>query len=535
MPTSNIYHLLLLYKNYFFLIFNDIASRAMHNRKLHYLILCVFVILKIVAQYILIDPLYDLQRDEYLHLDQAQHLAWGYMSVPPFTSWMAWLIDCLGNNVFWVRFFPALFGGLTLAVVWAMIEALGGGLWATSLAAIALLFSVLLRLNMLFQPNSFDVLAWTSLYYCWVRYFQTWQAKWIYLAAACFTLGFLNKYNIVFLLMGFLPAVLLTPQRQCFFKKELYGASALALLLIMPNLYWQYQQHFPVFHHLALLAKTQLVHVDRLDFLKNQVFFFLGAWVWILLGLYALARYKAFAMARALGWSFCFTLGVFMYFKAKDYYAIGLYPIYIAFGVVYAENRLKVSVRRYVWLASVASILGFFIPLYQIGFPNRTPVYISQHRAKYEPWGVLRWEDGKNHDLPQDFADMLGWKSLAGAVDSVFSQLPHPDATLVLCDNYGQAGAINYYKRNPRLVAHTFNADYVHWFRLDKPIQDVILVREKHNNDRSEEKPLFDTVYLATQRINRFAREDTILIYVLKGAKININQRIAKEIKEEEW
>ena len=38
-----------------------------------------FIILKFVLQYVLIDPEYDLHRDEYLHLDQAGHPAWGYL------------------------------------------------------------------------------------------------------------------------------------------------------------------------------------------------------------------------------------------------------------------------------------------------------------------------------------------------------------------------------------------------------------------------------------------------------------------------
>ena len=58
------------------------------------LILFGFIILKFVLQYLLISPDYDLQRDEYLHLDQAHHLAWGYLSVPPVTSWFSYLIFC---------------------------------------------------------------------------------------------------------------------------------------------------------------------------------------------------------------------------------------------------------------------------------------------------------------------------------------------------------------------------------------------------------------------------------------------------------
>ncbi len=72
-------------------------------------ILLVFIAVKFVLQYVLINPAYELQRDEYLHLDLGKHLATGYISVPPFTSWISYLIQLLGNGVFWVKFFPALF------------------------------------------------------------------------------------------------------------------------------------------------------------------------------------------------------------------------------------------------------------------------------------------------------------------------------------------------------------------------------------------------------------------------------------------
>src|SRR5687768_8510444 len=94
------------------------------------LILIGFILLKFLLQYVLISPEYDLQRDEYLHLDQANHLAWGYVSVPPVTSWISYLIKLLGNSVFWVKFFPALFGALTIVVVWKTIEELQGNLFA---------------------------------------------------------------------------------------------------------------------------------------------------------------------------------------------------------------------------------------------------------------------------------------------------------------------------------------------------------------------------------------------------------------------
>lgn len=128
-------------------------------------ILFGFILVKFLVQYALSNPYYDLQRDEYLYLDQANHLAWSYLSVPPITSWISWIVQLLDGSVFWVRFFPAIFGALTMLVVWKAIEELKGNLFALILGSISVLLSVLLRLNFLFQPNSLDVLSWTTFYF----------------------------------------------------------------------------------------------------------------------------------------------------------------------------------------------------------------------------------------------------------------------------------------------------------------------------------------------------------------------------------
>src|SRR5665647_3215259 len=158
------------------------------------IVLIGFIILKFLIQYSLTSPEYDLHRDEFLYLDQANHLAWGYLSVPPVTSWVSWIILFLGNSVFWIKFFPALFGALTIAVVWKAIEELNGNLFALILGATCILFSSLLRLNLLYQPNSLDVLSWTTFYYILIKYFNTKNTKWLFVAATVIAIGFLNKY-----------------------------------------------------------------------------------------------------------------------------------------------------------------------------------------------------------------------------------------------------------------------------------------------------------------------------------------------------
>lgn len=497
-------------------------------------ILISFIGLKFLLQFLLLSSEYDLQRDEYLHLDQANHLAWGYLSVPPFTSWTSYIIQLLGNSIFWIKFFPALYGALTIYIVWKAIEELNGSLFALILGATCVLFSALMRLNTLYQPNSFDVLSWTVLYFILLKYIKSDDSKWLYIGATVFAIGFLNKYNIIFLLIGLVPSLLITEHRKVFLKPTLYFAILVGIVLILPNLIWQYGNNFPVLHHLKELTETQLVNVNRFDFLKNQLLFFIGSLIVIFASFYALLFFKPFYKYRLFFSSILFTLIAFIYFKAKDYYAIGIYPIYISFGSVYIADILKDGWRKYLQPVAIAVPLLLFIPIFNVAFPNKSPEYIVQHSEKYKKLGLLRWEDGKDHLLPQDFADMLGWKELAQKVDSIYLRLPNKNNTLILCDNYGQAGAINYYT-SQKIQAVSFNADYINWFDLNKKYENLIRVKEAEeiNVELQETSPFFQNSTLADSITNQYAREFGTGIFLFTGAKIDIRQRIKDEIAEE--
>lgn len=214
---------------------------------------------------------------------------------------------------------------------------------------------------------------------------------------------------------------------------------------------------------------------------------------------------------------------------------MGLYPVYIALGSVYLESVLKTDWKKYLRPMAIALPLLFFIPMYKMIFPNKSPGYIVNHSGAYNTFGLLRWEDGKDHSLPQDFADMLGWKELAHKIDSIYSTLPYKERTLILCDNYGQAGAINYYSKNKNNRAVSFNADYINWFELDKKFDNLIRVKtfESEGDEFKETSPFFDTAYVAGSITNSFAREYGTTIFVFIKAKIDINKRIQEEIDVE--
>ncbi|RNI24539.1 glycosyltransferase family 39 protein [Rufibacter latericius] len=490
------------------------------STSIHWLLLGLLILLKFALQYALVDSSYDLHRDEYLHLDQANHLAAGYLSVPPFTSWVAWLVKALGNTVFWVRFFPALFGALTIVVVWKTVEELGGGLYARLLAGMAVLISALLRINMLFQPNSFDILSWTLTFYLLIRHIRTQRPLPLLWLGLIVGVGFLNKYNIVFLVIGLIPGLLLSGQGGIFKNRYLYLGGLLALLVVFPNLYWQFTHQFPVIRHMQELSATQLQHVNRADFWQDQLLFFFGS-VFLLIGaMVGFVRYAPFKPYRFIALTYWISMLVFTFLRAKSYYTIGLYPILLVFGSVYWEHLFREGWKRSTRPLWIGLNLALFLLLVNVIFPLLSPVEIQAKADKFKKLNLLKWEDGKDHPLPQDFADMLGWQELTAKAQLAFSQIPDAEKpyTLVLCENYGQAGAINFYDKSPLPPAYSFNADYIHWYPIQQEIKAIILVKTAGEQPlREEEKQYFSSVVNVGAIETAFAREQGTTLYLLRG------------------
>ena len=277
-----------------------------------------------------------------------------------------------------------MFGALTIVILWKAIEELKGTLFALILGATCILFSCILKSNALYQQNSLDVLSWATFSFVLIKYINTKKTKWLFIGAIVFAIGFLNKYNFAFLLVGLFPAIILSQQRKLFANKELVISVLLALILILPNLLWQYNNKFPVYYHMKELIETQLVNINRLDFFKEQLLYFAGSFLIILFAVYALLFYASFKKYKFFVLAMIFTLAMFDYLKAKGYYAIGLYPIYISFGSVFMGDVLKESRKRYLKSAMIAIPILFFILFFNVFFSNQSPGNIVKNSKAYK-------------------------------------------------------------------------------------------------------------------------------------------------------
>lgn len=490
-----------------------------------YWILLVCIAAKIILQLMLVNPVYELHRDEFLYLDQAFHPAAGYVSVPPFTAFMARIIYWLGSGLFWVRMVPAFFGAATILVAWLTVEALDGKLPAKVLTSVLLIFSVYTRINVLFQPNSFDILAWTVIFYLLIKYFSTHQAKWLFLLAFFTAIGLYNKYTILFLIAGLFTGLLFTGQRSFLSKQNFYVAAGFSLLLFLPNIIWQISNDFPVIHHMQALQESQLVNIKPIDFLFDQVKFGLVG-IPTIAACWALLFYKPFQPYRFIFWTFIVVTTLFTISHAKSYYSLGLYPVLLAIGCVYLEIVSKK------WKPVVFTLLALlhvsaFIFIVKYLMPYQSPSEIVANKQRYEKMGLLRWEDGMNHPLPQDFADMLGWQEMADKALAACQMVSAGELqnTLVYCDNYGQAGALNYYNRNKMPEAFSLNTDYIYWLPKNLDLQNMVLVGKLPDQ---QVITLFEEYKVIGTVENEYAREKGTQIILFLHAQKGTGERFLK-------
>ncbi len=499
-----------------------------------YRIPLLLAILKFLLPFFLQHNAYELQRDEYLYLQQGHHLAWGYMEVPPLLSVFAWISQLFGQNFFMVKLWPSLFGACTLFVACLMTMEMGGKQFAQFITGLSMIAGAYLRVNFLFQANFLEIFFWTFSAYSLLLFIKTHAPHYLYWIAVSLALGFMSKHSAVFFMLGIFVAMLATPYRKLLLFRQFYVAAGIALLLVLPNLLWQYFHSFPVVHHMKELRETQLVHIGSATFLVNQLLMNLpAAFVWIG-GLIWLLFFKQAKRYRMIALIYLSVILLLMICSGKDYYALGTYPMLFAAGGVWLEQVAK---KRWYWTryAAVAVILLLFTVSIPVLLPVWTPNQLAAYYHKYgmDKSGLLKWEDQQQHPLPQDFADMLGWREMATKVSTVYHQLPDSTqaATLIYCRNYGQAGAVNYYGQQLPFV-HSDNGSFLLWMPDTFRIKNLLFVGETQPEKGDEVFDQFEHVKVMDSITNPLAREFGTKIILYENGNNKVNGMIEKGIKE---
>ncbi len=491
----------------------------------YWIITIVFILAKL-SIHLLTCTHYELLRDEMLFFNMGEHPDLGYATVPPMTGLLAFLMHKIfGFSVFGIRLFPALMGALSVYFIALVVKELGAGIEALVISCATYIMTTgLLLATSLFTATAFDELIWLIATWLILRMVKRDNPKmWIYIAIVM-ALGFLNKYSVLFFIAGFVIAFTIDGKARLFCSRYFLLAILTGIAIIMPNVIWQYNHGWPVLIHMTELKSSQLDLLGYSGFFLYLFSFSQGSVIIWLIGLAALLFLKAEREYRYLGIASFSVIFLFFLMKGKGYYVLGLFPFLFAFAGYVLEKYMKGSRNPIKWfLFSFSAIMSL------AALPSGLPVLSFDSYNKYlqatrhficHP--LMEWDNGEEHEFPQAYSDMTGWKELAGYAAKAYNSLNDDEkaSCTIYCErSYGYAGAVYFYGHEYRLPPPvTFHESYVFWAPDSIPAGPMIYIYR----NKSEMEKLFSDITEAGTVKDKYFREPGLTVYLCKSPKKDI-------------
>jgi MFS family permease len=378
---------------------------------------------------------YGFQRDELATLDDARHLAWGYVAYPPVTPFFGRLSLLLfGTSLAGFRLFAALAQATALVLTGLMARELGGGRFAQLVAAAAGL-PFCIGGGALMQYVSFDYLCWVLTAYFVLRLLKSDDPRWWIGIGSAIGVGMLAKYTMGVFVAGLTAGVLLTPSRRYLLSKWLWLGIAAALVICLPNLIWQAQHGFVSLDFLRHIHERDVRIGRARNFLPDQLkLTLMGLPLW-LAGLYFYFFVPAGRRFRALGWMYVVPLLLLVIAQGRGYYLGAAYPMLYAAGAVWGEEWL--ALKHPAWTRAARTIVAAALVV--------DLCITAAVTLPLAPVNSAWWKAAVK--LNEDFPEELGWPELVETVAMIRDSLPPEDRAhlAILATNYGEAGAINLY------------------------------------------------------------------------------------------
>ena len=226
---------------------------------------------------------------------------------------------------------------------------------------------------------------------------------------------------------------------------------------------------------------------------------------------------------------------LFLLGKGKGYYALGAIPFLLAYGGYVFEKYLtgRYKIVGY-YLFSVSLLMSV------AAMPSGLPVMLYENYSRYiektcrfivHP--LLEWDNGTQHSFSQAWADMTGWKELAGIVAKAYYSLSEEqkkNCTIFGERNYGYAGAVYFYGKEYDLPeAITFHESYVFWAPDTIPNGPIIYIYR----DINDLEKYFGNISLVGSVDNRFFREMGLKVFLCREPLSDVSA-VYKELARKE-
>jgi hypothetical protein len=499
-------------------------QRSQYNTaRSYYGLIAVFVALKIGFS-IAAGGNYGFHRDELLHLTLGDHLDWGYMEVPPMIALLAKISTMLfGSSVFAARIFAMIASAAMIWVTGLLTVELGGRCFAITIACLCMIFSPgMAASGYLLQPVVFDQLWWLLAAYLTAKYLNKANAKYLYWLAIVTGLGLLTKYTMAFFVGALLIGVILSPQHKLLWRRETVLAVMIAIVIFMPNIWWQYSHNWPIVKHMTELKHQQLDHVKPADFIVPQFLIHGAAIVVWLVGSGFLLFSKQMRSFRALGFAYLLVFAFLLKMSGKAYYLLAGYPMLFAAGgagmAYWFKGYLSRSLIALLCIVPNLILLPLILPVLNIDRTLSLFGYFRTHVPALD--FAVTWEDQKKHPLTQDYADMFGWEEMAQKCSEAFHKLTpeQQKQTVLFTDNYGEAGALHVLAKKydlPPVIS--LSSSFALWAPPVLNARFMIYVSD--DDDVSDLGPFVGSYQRTGSVTHRLAREHGTAIFLIKDIK----------------
>ena len=295
----------------------------------------------------------ELANDEAYYHMFAQRLAWGYFDHPPVTALLVWLGERLFGGELGVRFFFTVLQPLYLWALWRLVRP------ADAVRRDATLFVMLSASTLLLQLYGFiavpdgPLLASSAVFLWTFRNFSEGRRlAWLWMGAAIALMAYSKYYGA----LGLLFALAANPR--LFARPALYASGAVAAVLLVPHLVWQYHHDWASFvYHLS--ARNSVFRPGYVvEFLANMLVVFNPFLVPIYVQAWRKTRPQS-AVGRALKLLPAAFIGFFLLSSLRGYVQ-PQWVIVSVFGLIYvafAYVRRHPRTRRYAMAAGGATLL----------------------------------------------------------------------------------------------------------------------------------------------------------------------------------
>jgi hypothetical protein len=463
------------------------------------------------------------QIDELLHIETGNHPAWGYMEFPPMIGWLAFIQDQFhSSSVFVHHIFTHLASvGIIILVGLTTLE-LGGKTKAVFIALLCLAIAPGFdRGGQLFQPVIFSQLFWVLSFYQWVRLTKTTDRKYLLYLTLSIALGFLTKYDILFFVVGLIGGLFFKRTWDIFLTKSIWKYKLLFLVLVGPNLWWEYRHHFPVFDMFSRLYQTQLDHLTIAGVLTELIIALnpLAAVIWI--GGFVFMFNKAYkVLYRPLAVSILISVIALAISKSKAYYFFPVVLTLLPFGAIWFEQKVLGRRRTWILYPSAALMILSGVVLTPFGMGVLSP-------AAFLKYAHVKMEDGRYRfrlDC-QEYFSRQKWDNTLKALRSVYDSLPPAEqqSCLIWGKHYSQAGAVNLMGRSYGLpAAFSYHGSFYLWAPPSGEMPATVIAFTNDEAGIDFFQGFFGTVIPVKKVFNPYAMFDKDLwqtIYICKDPK----------------